>query len=146
MPRRKKPKPGERARIVFDFDDGRSLSKPLVEIALACIRQWVAMEKMDASTPDQARNRESARANLRRIAELAINSELHLAIVTEGGRKGGKRGSSSKAVPILAEAEKRATIGTGEIHAIASKTGACIRTVRDTLTEAGRYTPQKNGK
>ena len=147
MAAKKKPKPAERARIAYRFEDGRTLSQPLVETALACIRQWVAIERLEVNTPDEARGRASARANLRKVAELAINAELGLFIVTEGGRKGGKGGSNSKAEAILAEAEKRQTIGTGEIQAISKKTGASVRTVRDTLTKAGKYTPQKkNGK
>ncbi len=67
--------------------------------------------------------------------------------VKRGGKKGGEGGSNSKASAILAEAEKRTTIGTGEIQAIARETGAHVRTVRDTLSKAGRYMPRKkNGK
>ncbi|WP_454260487.1 hypothetical protein [Pseudoxanthomonas mexicana] len=146
MAAKKKPKPAERARIAYRFEDGSTLSQPLVETALARIRQWVAIEKMDANTPEEVQGRASARANLRKVAELAINAELGLFTVTEGGRKGGKGGSNSKAAAILAEADKRATIGTGEIQAIANRTGATVRTVRDTLRKAGQYTPQKNGK
>jgi|GEM_PF-1381399 len=143
MAAKKKPKPAERARIEYHFEDGSSLSQPLVETALGCIRQWVAIEKLAVNTPDEARGRASARAKLRKVAELAINAELGLFTVTEGGRKGGKGGSNSKADAILAEAGKRQTIGTGELQAIAKKTGASVRTVRDTLTNAGKYTPQK---
>lgn len=147
MPSKKKLKPAAIARDVRHFLDGTSLSQPLVETALACIRQWVAIENMEASTLDEVRGRASARANLRKVAELAINAELGLFTATENGRKGGKGGSNSKAAAILAEAKKRQTIGTGEIQAIAKKVGAHVRTVRDTLNKAGKYIPQKkNGK
>ena len=143
---KRKPKPAEIARVVHHFADGREMSQSMVELALTQIRQWVAVEGMEVSTAENFRSRESATANLRKVAELAINAEFGLFAVTEGGKKGGKRGSNSKAAAILAEAEKRATIGTGEIQAIAKRSGAHVRTVRDTLTKAGKYTPQKSGK
>lgn len=136
----KKKKPSERARIAYRFEDGRALSQPLVETALACMRQWVAVEN-DAAASEEVRA--SARANLRKVAELAINAEIGLFSVREGGRKGGKGGSNSKAAAILAEADRRTTIGTGQLRAIASLTGASVRTVRDTLAKAGKYSAKK---
>lgn len=141
--KKKKPKPAEIARIVFPQADGTTISQPLVETALACIRQWVQVERFEVVTEDDWLNRESARTKLRRVAELAVNAELGLFISAKGGQKGGKAGSNSKATPILAEADKREKITTATISAIARKTGASLRTVRDTLTEAGKYTPRK---
>lgn len=144
---KRKLRPADVALDVRHFDDGSTISQPLVETALSCIRQWVLIERLEVETPEQHLARESARSNLRKVAELAINAEFALFTVTEGGRKGGTRGSNSKAAAILAEAERRKSIGTSEIQAIASKTSASVRTVRDTLTKAGKYIPQKkNGK
>ena len=133
-----KPKPAETARDVRVFSDASSFSQPLIETALACIRQWVAIEKSE-----DPRAGRSANAKLRRVAELAINAEFALFNFREGGRKGGVRGSNSKAASILVEAAKRANIVTRDIGAIAKKTGATTRTVRETLVAHGKYTPQK---
>jgi hypothetical protein len=143
---KKKPKPATIARDVRTFADGHSHSRPLVETALDCIRQWVFVEAMEVKTWEDHDSRESVRAKLRRVAELAINAEFALFAATEGGRKGGQRGTRSKSKPILVEAAKRLHIGTAEIAAIARKARATKRTVRKTLIREGRYVPQKKGK
>ena len=143
---KRKARPADRARVEYRFDDGSTESQMLVDRALALIRQWAALERMQPTTLDDAVAQQAVRDKLRRVAELAVNAEADLFAVTEGGRKGGSRGTNSKADAILAEAANRPTIGTGEIQAIARRTGAHVRTVRDTLKRAGKYTPQKKGK
>lgn len=139
-------KPADRGRIEWRFEGGRTQSQPLLETALACIRQWVAIESMEANTLDEALGRASARANLRKVAELAINAEAGLFVSTEGGRKGGTRGTRSYKVAVLAEADRRQKIDIAAISAIAKKLGVTERTVRDHLTKEGRFTPQGKGK
>jgi hypothetical protein len=134
------------ARDVRHYPDGRSTSQPLVETALACIRNWVHAEGLAVSTAEDYEARERATANLRRTAELAVSAEIGLFVSRERGRTGGKKSTSSKAAEILAEAETRDTIGTAQITAIARKTGASDRTVRDTLSKAGKYTPRARNR
>lgn len=145
MPARKKPKRAASARVVHQAN-GTVASQKLTDLALSCIRQWVFLDQQDVVTADDAIVRQAARDKLQRAAELLVNAEIGLFVSTEGGRKGGKRGTNTKAQAILAEADKRQNIGTAELQAIHRKTGASIRTVRDTLAKAGKYQPQKKGK
>lgn len=142
----KKPKPAETARVMWHFDDGTVMPQPLMDLALSCIRQWALIERLPIETREDVRARQSATESLRRVAEAAIRADVGMFKATEGGRKGGKRGSRSKRQAILAEADRYRTVNSAAIQSIARKVQATPRTVRDTLTRAGRYKPREQKK
>lgn len=144
MPRKKAPKASERLQVDFHFSDGEVMPLAMIEVALSQIRQWVAIEGLEATTPEAAAAREAARAKLRKVAELAINHEYDLFRKATGGAKGAKTRKGAKTATqdaILSKAAERQRIGTAAIAAIAKETNTTTRTVRDTLSKAGRYKP-----
>jgi hypothetical protein len=81
---------------VRHFEDGRTHAQPLIETALACIRQWVALEQDD----------EAARARLREVAEILVRADIARQYASDDGRESGRnRKDGGKAARVRQELE-----------------------------------------
>lgn len=141
----KKLRPASRARLVHHFADGSSHSRSLVDTALSMIRQWVAIESLAVSSPDEWMAREAVRAKLRRVAEFAINAEFDLFASEQGGAKGGRQPKqkdaqqqqSTKRAAIIAEAAAYAGTESARVATIARRSKSTPQYVRRVLNETG---------